>query len=107
MEDEMPERVPMLSETTLAVVYNGTADKRILTRRDLSGDPEATTMDILAWVPGSEIDFASWREFAGSDERALEMLQKQQHEFALLGPGAADFAASLEEEEFVFEEPVK
>lgn len=100
-EDELdPERVPMLSETTLCVVYKGTADTRVLSRRDLSGNVEDSANDVLVWKPGAEIDFLSWLDYAGSEERALEVLQKHSHEFELIGPNAADWAESLEVEEF-------
>lgn len=100
-EDEEAVERP-LSETTLCVRYTGTSNWRYLTRSDLAGTPSTgdETGDQLAWSPQSEVDFGFWLEYAGSRERALEVLRQHAHEFELVGPGAEEFAADVEDEEF-------
>lgn len=89
-----------LSDTVLCVRYNGKSDWRTLTRRDLSGDPGESTTDTLNWTPDSEMDWALWLGYAGSRERAMEVLQAHSHEFELVGPGANELSSEFEEEEF-------
>lgn len=99
-EDLVEDEVRPLSATVLCVRYKGSADTRALTRRDLSGNIAAPDSAPLQWIPGSEVEWAFWLEYAGSRERALEVLAAMEHEFELVGPGADDFASALEVEEF-------
>lgn len=92
-----------LHETTLCVRYTGTSDVRRLSHQDLLG-PHADTPGRdagLEWTSGSDVPYALWEMFAGSRERAMEVLQKHAYEFQLVGPGAEDIEG---EEEFSFEE---
>lgn len=98
MEDE-PTEIRPLSETELCVRYKGTSNARILSERDLSGDPEKSDLPRLVWSAGGEISYKSWQEYAGSKERALECLALWAFEFELVGPGAAELSASVEGEE--------
>lgn len=97
-EAEEPVEAP-LSDTVLCVRYTDTSNFRILSRRDLSGDPAASQYDVLTWTPASEIAWETWLEFAGSEEQARAVLERHSHEFKLVGPGAEEF----EVEEFSFE----
>jgi len=86
---------------TLRVRYKGTADRRVLTRGDLSGVPGDESGDSLNWTPGSDIDWETVVEFAaGDEERARTVLRSQQHEFELVGPGSEEFWIVDDEEEF-------
>lgn len=101
--DLEPEDRP-LSETVLCVRYNETAHYRVISQRDLSGDPNGSTEDELVW-PGqnSELPWDDWEAFAGTRERALEVLKAHRHEFSLVGPGADELQGELDgagEEEF-------
>jgi hypothetical protein len=87
-------------EEVLRVRYNGTANSRVLTRADLTGVPVEGGEDSLVWSPGGEIEWDAWLEMAGSDERARNVLLAHQHEFELVGPGAAELLAGEAEEEF-------
>lgn len=95
-----------LSATVLCVRYTGTSNIRVLSRKDLLGDTNApldeATNDQLVWTPGSEIAYSFWLAYAGSEERAQEVLSKHAHEFELVGP--AGVQAIEGEEEFVFEQ---
>ena len=102
-EGELPRA---LSETTLCVRYKGSADSRILRGKDISGDPWGDEVSQMVWGPGDELPYAEWERLAGTPERAMEALTNQQHEFDLVGPGAADYAAQFEVEEFVIGGPV-
>lgn len=92
---EPEETEPEAELTELMVRYVGRADVRLLSRRDLSGDGTANE-DVLEWQGnGSDITWADFEEFAGSEERAKEMYAKLKDEFQLVGPGAEE-AETLE-----------
>jgi len=98
--DLEPEDRP-LSETVLCVRYTEGSDYRILSERDLSGDPDKSAEDQLVWAGrNAELPWEDWEAFAGSRERALEVLKAHAHEFVLVGPGAEevlDAEAGVEE----------
>lgn len=105
MTDDQPvePEVP-LSETELCVKYTGDSHFRILSVSDLRG--EKTDEDgALVWTPGQETPLSLFVMFAGSDERAREVLRKHSHEFSIVGPGAEDY--DLSEEEFSIEVPAE
>lgn len=107
MTDDQPvePEVP-LSETQLCVKYTGDSHFRILSVSDLRG--EKTDEDgALVWTPGQETPYELFLMFAGSHERAVEVLSKHSHEFSIVGPGAEDYYASLEVEEFSIEVPAE
>jgi len=78
---EAPEASP------LRVRYNGTANQRILSRSDLSGEP-ATDTATAAWSPGSDVAWDWFVELAGSEARARYVLGQHGHEFELIGDGS-------------------
>jgi hypothetical protein len=103
MMDEELELEPAderLSDTVLCVRYNGDANSRTISARELSGSQEASENDLLIWTPGAEIEWEKWEAMAGSRERALAVLTQQAHEFSLVGPGAEELQASNEVVEF-------
>lgn len=96
MADEEIQPEELLSATTLCVKYTGDSHQRIISLRDLRG--EATEEDgALVWTPGQETPYELFLMFAGSQERAIEVLTKHEHEFKLVGPGAENFFAEVEE----------
>lgn len=88
-----PDETPrLLSETVLCVRYKEFSNFRILSERDLSGNPEASEEATLTWAGhGAEVSWEDWELFCGGAERANEMIRKSAHEFELVGPGAEDF----------------
>jgi hypothetical protein len=93
----------------LRVRYVGTADRRILTQTDLSGEPGGDWRSLI-WTQGSEIDYDYWLDLAGDNEaRAREVLKLHQHEFQLTGVGSEEFWDNGDEgeEEFVIEAPAE
>lgn len=93
-----------LSATELCVRYTGTSHFRSFSRKDFGteGDPN----DQLVWTPGSEHPYELFLSYAGSHQRAAEVLEKCEHEFKLVGPGSENFYAALGiegEEEFSIE----
>lgn len=99
---ESDEAVRPLSETALCVRYKEFSNFRILSERDLSGNPEASEEATLSWAGhGAEVSWEDWETFCGGAERANEMLRNSAHEFELVGPGAEDFLGAEDgEEEF-------
>lgn len=93
-----------LSATVLCVRYKGSADVRTLTRADLSGDRTASNEEAISWTPKSEVEWERWLDLSGGRARAIEILTLHSAEFEIVGPGADEFAASFELEEFSFEE---
>lgn len=88
-----------LSETQLCVRYRGNSNFRILTLSDLRGEEVTDDAEELVWTPGSEIAWATWLDYAGSDDRAHEVLKANADDFDLVGPGAHE----IEVEEFSIE----
>lgn len=98
-----PDETPRpLSETVLCVRYKEFSNFRVLSERDLSGEPNASETDTLTWAGhGAEVSWEDWETFCGSPERAREMLRNSAYEFELVGPGAEDvFGAEDGEEDF-------
>jgi hypothetical protein len=89
-EGEEPQPQP------LRVRYTGTANHRILSRQDLSGQ-SGEEPSTLQWSPGAEISWERWVELAGSDERARMVLGQHAHEFELVGDGADEFELGVVE----------
>lgn len=87
-EDSEPVEVPR-------VKYTGSANVRMLTRQDLSGEVGGDDVAML-WAPGTSQPWAWFCEMAGSEERAREVIRMQAHEFELLGvepePAAEEFS---------------
>lgn len=85
-----PDELDRVEETedVLRVRYNGTANQRIMSGRDISGTGDHSRT--LVWTPGSEIDYKWFLELAGSEEQARAVLKAHSHEFELVGPGAED-----------------
>lgn len=96
MEDE--EQLP-LSATEVCVRYTGTSNYRLMSRFDLSGDLGDNATEQMEWTPGSEVLWATWLDFAGSEERALEVFRRHNHEFEIVGPGAGDILDTEDGEE--------
>jgi hypothetical protein len=98
-----------LSETVLCVRFTGHEDFRIMRRSDLSQDFAAdNASDELRWTPNSELPYSEWLDYAGTEERALEVLKQNAHEFQLVGPGAEDVLGGADgEEEFEIGGPVE
>lgn len=101
MTDEEVQEERPLSETELCVKYTDTANMRLMNRWALSGVLEGDPGEDLVWTPGSEVPYSKWLDYAGSEERAQEVLSQHSHEFVLVGPGADDIEGP---EEFSFEE---
>ena len=90
--DEAPE--------VLRVRYTGTADQRVLTRRDLSGNTADISASAFVFRPGDEVPWAEWLDLAGDKDRARSVLFAHMHEFQLVGPGSEEVTDSPDNEEF-------
>lgn len=84
--------------TALRVRYTGTANQRVLTRRDLAGEDAGDSARALVFEPGDEVLWDEMVAVAGSEERAREVLGAQRHEFELLGERPEDFDVDQVEE---------
>ena len=83
----------------LRVRYRERSDFRILSARDLSGDPALSDEPALTWAGnGAEVPWDEWERYAGSRERALSVLRAHAHEFELVGPGADELEPQADEE---------
>lgn len=82
------------------VVYTGRSNERILSRRDISGQPGDSTLDVMKWAPGAGISWEHFVDWAGSPERAHEVLRLHRHEFELVGDLDPELASATEDEEF-------
>lgn len=88
----------MTGNEPLRVRYTGTANQRVLTRRDLAGKAAGNLARALVFEPGDEVLWPEWVEVAGSEERGREVLAAQRHEFELLGEKPEDFDVDRAEE---------